>query len=78
MASSDYNKTNGTRYANNYDHQLLFVRLILYVILAIQDLLTNPNPDSPAQREAFEIFTTNPVEYRKRIREQTRRNLPQS
>jgi ubiquitin-conjugating enzyme E2 I len=48
------------------------------VILAIQDLLTNPNPDSPAQREAFEIFTTNPVEYRKRIREQTRRNLPQS
>ena len=26
---------------------------------AVQELLTNPNPNSPAQREAYEIFVNN-------------------
>jgi ubiquitin-conjugating enzyme E2 I len=26
------------------------------VLIGIQDLLDNPNPNSPAQREAFELY----------------------
>ena len=41
---------------------------------AVQDLLTNPNPESPAQREAYEIYVNNRTEYNKRIKEQARKN----
>jgi ubiquitin-conjugating enzyme E2 I len=46
------------------------------MLLGIQDLLTNPNPNSPAQREAYELYVTNPAEYNKRIREQAQKNIP--
>lgn len=48
------------------------------LLLGIQDLLDNPNPDSPAQREAIEIFLNDKNEYRRRIKEQARRNAPES
>eukprot|EP01034_Spumella_vulgaris_P024825 gene24825-31212_t len=44
----------------------------------IQDLLTNPNPKSPAQREAYEVFVNNPAEYKKQIKAQAARNVPDS
>jgi ubiquitin-conjugating enzyme E2 I len=44
----------------------------------IQDLLINPNPDSPAQREAFEAFVKDKPEYSRRVQEQARRNVPDS
>lgn len=46
--------------------------------LGIQDLLINPNPDSPAQREAFDIFVKDKAEYKRRIQDQARRNVPDS
>ena len=46
--------------------------------LGIQDLLLHPNPDSPAQREAIEIFLRDKTEYSKRVQEQARRNVPDS
>ncbi len=44
--------------------------------VAIQDLLTNPNPKSPAQREAYEIFTRSPSEYSKRVKAQALKCTP--
>jgi ubiquitin-conjugating enzyme E2 I len=40
------------------------------ILLGIQDLLDNPNPNSPAQQEAYTLFVTNRTEYRKRVRQQ--------
>jgi ubiquitin-conjugating enzyme E2 I len=51
---------------------------IKQMVLGIQDLLDNPNPKSPAQSEAYHLFVNNPTEYKKRIKEQTRKNVPDS
>eukprot|EP01041_Mallomonas_annulata_P007687 gene7687-15735_t len=49
---------------------------IKQMLLGIQDLLDNPNPKSPAQREAYEMYVNNRAEYRRKIREQATKNLP--
>ena len=46
------------------------------MLLAIQDLLDNPNPKSPAQSDAYEAFVKRPAEYKRKIKEQTARNPP--
>ena len=46
------------------------------MLLGIQDLLNNPNPDSPAQREAYEMYISNRAAYNRKIKEQTARNIP--
>ena len=51
---------------------------IICHILGIQDLLTHPNPNSPAQREAYELLTKNPAEYKKRVRKQAANNPPEA
>lgn len=48
------------------------------MLLGIQDLLDNPNDKSPAQREAYELFVKDKVAYRKKIKEQAARNVPDS
>ena len=42
---------------------------IKQILLGIQDLMNNPNPNSPAQQEPYLIYTRNREEYNKRIRE---------
>jgi len=49
---------------------------IKQMVLGIQDLLNNPNPNSPAQSAAYEDFKRNRAVYNKKIREQTAKNLP--
>lgn len=51
---------------------------IKQMLLGIQELLDNPNPNSPAQREAYEIYVSNLPEYKKRIKAQTQANIPTS
>ena len=51
---------------------------IKQILLGIQSMLDDPNPNSPAQREAYDIFVKDKEEYRKRVREQARRNIPDS
>jgi len=51
---------------------------IKQILVGIQDLLTNPNPLSPAQRDAFEIFEKDKAEYRKRVQAQALKNMPDS
>jgi len=51
---------------------------IKQVLLGIQDLLANPNPGSPAQREAYEHFETNKPEYVRKVQAQAARNVPDS
>ena len=46
------------------------------VLIGIQDLLNEPNPDSPAQSEAFQLFSTNRPEYDRRVRLEARKNNP--
>jgi ubiquitin-conjugating enzyme E2 I len=51
---------------------------IKQMLLGIQDMLNNPNPNSPAQREAYDIFVKDKEEYRKRVKQQAARNVPDS
>jgi ubiquitin-conjugating enzyme E2 I len=44
---------------------------IKVLLLGIQELMTDPNPNSPAQSDAFLIFTQNKAEYSARIKRQT-------
>ncbi|KAK8145847.1 E2 SUMO-conjugating protein ubc9 [Beauveria asiatica] len=44
------------------------------VLLGIQELLDDPNPESPAQSEAYNLFKRNRVEYEKRVRRVVREN----
>ena len=44
--------------------------------LGIQELLTTPNPKSPAQREAYEDYTVNRTVYDRKVREQALKNTP--
>ena len=49
---------------------------IKQLVLGIQDLLNNPNPKSPAQREAYDDFEHNKAEYSRKVKAQARRNVP--
>lgn len=41
---------------------------IKQILLGIQDLLNDPNPESPAQAEAYNLFKKDRAEYERRIR----------
>ncbi|QSL66343.1 hypothetical protein MERGE_000721 [Pneumocystis wakefieldiae] len=45
---------------------------IKQILLGIQDLLNDPNPNSPAQSEAYALFKKDRAAYEKRIRQQAR------
>ncbi|RYG69873.1 hypothetical protein EON64_01630 [archaeon] len=51
---------------------------IKQLLLGIQELLDSPNPNSPAQREAYEIFASDKAEYKKRVKAQALRNAPEA
>ena len=39
------------------------------ILIGIQSLLDNPNPDSPAQTDPYYMFVDHPVEYAKKVKE---------
>ena len=43
------------------------------ILLGIQDLLDSPNPASPAQSEAYMLFTNDRADYDKKVKEQATR-----
>jgi len=45
------------------------------ILTSIQSLLTDPNPNSPANQEAAKLLVDNPKEYRKRVRRVAQRSL---
>jgi ubiquitin-conjugating enzyme E2 I len=47
---------------------------IKQVLIGIQDLLDEPNPDSPAQSEAYQLFISNKKEYSRRVKAEARKN----
>ncbi|KAI1270265.1 ubiquitin carrier protein [Xylariaceae sp. FL1019] len=47
---------------------------IKQIALGVQDLLDTPNPDSPAQAEAYNLFKKDRTEYEKRVRREVRNN----
>jgi len=44
------------------------------ILIGIQDLLNDPNPESPAQSEAYMLFKKDKVTYEKRVRQQAKEN----
>ena len=46
------------------------------MLLGIQDLLDTPNPSSPAQSEAYNLFINNKAEYKRRVKAEARKNAP--
>jgi ubiquitin-conjugating enzyme E2 I len=49
---------------------------IKQILTGIQDLLDEPNPDSPAQSEAYQLFLNNREEYKRRVKSEARKNPP--
>ena len=49
---------------------------IKQMLLGIQDLLDTPNPNSPAQSDAYQLFVNNKAEYKRRIKEEAAKNAP--
>lgn len=49
---------------------------IKQILIGIQDLLDEPNPDSPAQSEAYSMFMRSKEEYSKRVKAEARKNAP--
>ncbi|RDH34181.1 ubiquitin-conjugating enzyme/RWD-like protein [Aspergillus welwitschiae] len=47
---------------------------IKQILLGIQDLLDDPNPESPAQAEAYNLFKKDRPAYEKRVRQVVREN----
>jgi len=43
---------------------------IKQLLIGIQDLLDNPNPDDPAQKEPYIAYKNNRSEYNRKVREQ--------
>eukprot|EP00164_Ancoracysta_twista_P002295 GFYU01003036.1.p1 GENE.GFYU01003036.1~~GFYU01003036.1.p1 ORF type:complete len:160 (+),score=27.03 GFYU01003036.1:112-591(+) len=46
------------------------------IMLGIQDLLDNPNPDSPAQAESYSMYMNDRASYNKRVRQIAASNPP--
>jgi len=46
------------------------------ILTGIQDLLDEPNPASPAQSEAFNLFTRDKPEYVRRVKGEAAKNRP--
>ncbi|RYP30878.1 hypothetical protein DL770_003157 [Monosporascus sp. CRB-9-2] len=44
------------------------------IALGVQDLLDNPNPESPAQAEAYNLFKKDRAEYERRVKRTVREN----
>jgi ubiquitin-conjugating enzyme E2 I len=51
---------------------------IKQILMGIQDLLDAPNPESPAQSEAYSLFVSDKERYKRRIREEARKNTPRA
>jgi len=49
---------------------------IKQMLMGIQDLLDTPNPNSPAQSEAYQLYVSNRAEYQRRIREEAKKYPP--
>ncbi|CAN0424173.1 unnamed protein product [Pylaiella littoralis] len=49
---------------------------IKQMLLGIHDLFDTPNPNSPAQSEAYQLFVTNKEEYKRRVRIEAKKNMP--
>jgi ubiquitin-conjugating enzyme E2 I len=46
------------------------------ILLGIQSLLTEENPNSAANGEAYRLYTTNKEAYKKRIQQEAKKNAP--
>lgn len=44
------------------------------ILLGIQDLLDTPNPESPAQADAYHLFKKDKSEYERRVKRVVREN----
>ncbi|KAH7315723.1 hypothetical protein KP509_21G062500 [Ceratopteris richardii] len=46
------------------------------ILIGIQDLLDAPNPADPAQTDAYQLFIQDPVEYKRRVKQQAKQYPP--
>ena len=47
------------------------------ILIGIQDLLDDPNPNSPAQQEAYNLYVRDKNAYKRRIQQEARNNQPE-
>jgi ubiquitin-conjugating enzyme E2 I len=58
----------------NEDEDWRATMTVKQVLIGIQDLLDNPNPNSPAQAEAYHIFISDQDEYKRRVKQVATQN----
>ncbi|GAA5914286.1 ubiquitin-conjugating enzyme E2 [Sporobolomyces salmoneus] len=46
------------------------------ILLGVQDLLDSPNPDDPAQLEAYTMYKKDRAGYEKKVKSQAKENIP--
>lgn len=46
------------------------------ILLGVQSLLTEPNPNSAANGEAYRLYTSSMEAYKKRVRQEAKKNAP--
>ncbi|GMP45347.1 hypothetical protein CsSME_00013901 [Camellia sinensis var. sinensis] len=46
------------------------------ILVGIQDLLDQPNPADPAQTDGYQLYIQEPVEYKRRVRQQAKQYPP--
>ncbi|OWM70851.1 hypothetical protein CDL15_Pgr014524 [Punica granatum] len=46
------------------------------ILVGIQDLLDQPNPADPAQTDGYQLFIQDPVEYKRRVKQQAKQYPP--
>lgn len=49
---------------------------IKQILLGIQDLLNEPNPESPAQADAYNLFKKDRTAYDRKVKQVVRENPP--
>ncbi|MCD7471726.1 SUMO-conjugating enzyme sce1 [Datura stramonium] len=42
------------------------------ILVGIQDLLDQPNPDDPAQTDGYQLYMQDTVEYKRRVKQQAK------
>ncbi|KAG9323233.1 hypothetical protein KVV02_007965 [Mortierella alpina] len=52
----------------------MYLSTFQQILLGIQDLLNDPNPESPAQSDAYVMFKKDKIGYERRVRQQAKEN----
>ncbi|CAH2063108.1 unnamed protein product [Thlaspi arvense] len=60
----------------NHPHGWRPAITVKQILVGIQDLLDEPNPNDPAQTEGYQLFVQDKTEYKRKVRQQAKQYPP--